>query len=179
MESVSPYSQSQYYQTERLERETPDDYEKRTWRDRISTNVDGYVFIQPMAFKKSLDAGAKFAGERIKGKGQATYSKRFLAGVLVVEPLVLPVKKTDVVGDWLFVPSDGVSGSGKRVPKCFPVIPSWKGTVEYLILDDGTINEDVFERTHREAGTFVGIGRFRPERGGFYGRYRATKFEWS
>ena len=40
------------------------------------------------------------------------------------------------------------------------------------------ITKEVFEEAVRYAGTAVGVGRFRPERGGFFGRYAVDKFEW-
>lgn len=75
------------------------------------------------------------------------------------------------------MPSDGVAGGGKRVDKCFPVIPQWQGTVTFYVLDE-TITEDVFRYHLEQAGSFVGIGRFRPRRGGFYGRFRVTDLKW-
>jgi len=58
-----------------------------------------------------------------------------------------------------------------------PVIPNWNGDVEYYVLDE-TITPDVFEKHLQEAGNFIGIGRFRPENGGFYGRYKVNKISW-
>jgi hypothetical protein len=96
---------------------------------------------------------------------------------MVMDALVLPIKKDDVPGEWYFVPSDGRPGGGKRVKKCFPVIREWHGEVTYYILDE-TITPEVFEVHLREAGSFIGIGRFRPENGGFYGRFGVKKVVW-
>jgi hypothetical protein len=73
--------------------------------------------------------------------------------------------------------SNGVRGSGKRVPRRFPEFGKWHGTAEFTILDD-IITRDVFETHVRAAGTVVGIGRFRPENGGTNGRFRPIEFEW-
>ena len=43
---------------------------------------------------------------------------------------------------------------------------------------DDTVTPEVFERHFREAGRFIGVGRFRPEKGGLNGRFQATKFSW-
>lgn len=115
LQSVSPYSQSRHYTTEKLSKEQPNDYEKRTWRDRLHVNEAGQVFIPPMAFKNCIAEAAKFLARQIPGKGKSTYTKHFEAGVLVIEPLVLPVMKADVQGEWLFLPADGKRGSGRRV----------------------------------------------------------------
>jgi hypothetical protein len=150
----------------------------RTWRERLSVTDDGHVFIPPMAFKKSLETAARFLSMGIKGRGKATYTKHFKAGVLVTDGLILPDVKDEVPGEVFFVPSDGRAGGGKRVKRKFPVIREWSGDVTYYILDE-TITPDVFAAHLKEAGNFIGIGRFRPENGGFYGRYAVDGIAWS
>lgn len=177
LKSIAPYSQSRYHDTPKLDKERPDDYEMRTWRERLSTTPDGHVFIPPMAFKKSLETAARFLGMQIKGRGKSTYTKHFKAGVLVTEGLVLDLKKDDVPGEVYFVPSDGKAGSGSRVKRKFPVIQDWAGEVQFFVLDE-TITEDIFATHLKEAGNFIGIGRFRPENGGFYGRFGVTSIHW-
>lgn len=178
LSSVSPYSQSRHHMTEKPEKETHADFEKRIWREKLHANKDGFVFIPPMAFKNCISECAKFTSRQIPGKGKATYTKHFEAGVLVPEPLVLPIKKDDVVGEWLFLPADGKRGSGRRVNKCYPVIPEWSGQVTFMILDD-TITKDVFKEHLEEAGRFIGIGRFRPRNNGYYGRFSVDDIKWS
>ena len=136
----------------------------------MHVNEEGFVLIPPMAFKNCLSEIAKFLGEQIPGKGKNTYTKHFEAGVMVVDPIVLPIKKDDVQGEWYFVPADGKRGSGKRVKKCFPVIREWSGELIAYILDD-TVTLEVYEKHLKEAGNFIGIGRFRPRNNGFYGRF--------
>ena len=177
LKSVSPYSQSRYHGTDKLDREIPKDYEARTWRERLHVNEDGYVFIPPMAFKNSLSEAAKFMSIQIPGKGKATYTKHFEAGILVTDPLVLPVKKDDVPGEWLFLPSDGKRGGGKRVEKCYPVIHEWSGDVTFYVLDE-IISEDVFREHLGRSGQFIGLGRFRPRNNGYYGRFEVEKVQW-
>jgi hypothetical protein len=178
IEGTTPYSQSRAHFTDKLEKEAADDYEKRTWRERMHVNDDGYVQIPPMAFKNCLSEAAKFLNMQIKGKGKSTYTKHFVSGVMVTEPMVLPSRKEDCLPEWLFVPADGVRGSGKRVLKCFPHLRQWGGAVEVHVLDDVITNE-VFERVMTEAGKFIGIGRFRPANNGFYGRFVVKRFDWS
>ncbi|MBF3874238.1 hypothetical protein [Burkholderia pseudomallei] len=177
IKGVSPYSQSKHYSTEKLPKELAKDYETRTWRDRLHATDDGTVFIPPMSFKNCLSEAAKFLSLQIPGKGKATYTKHFEAGVLVTDALHLNIKKDDVPGEWLFVPADGIRGSGKRVEKCFPVIHQWSGDVTFHILDE-TITRDVFEHVLTQAGAFIGIGRFRPRNNGFYGRFKLESLNW-
>jgi len=96
---------------------------------------------------------------------------------MVIENIVLKVKADNIKYEKLFVPSDGISGSGKRVFKHFPLIPSWEAWAEFAILDD-IIIKDVFKEHLQQAGMFIGIGRFRPQSNGAYGRFTVEKFEW-
>lgn len=176
--SISAYSQSKHYDEPKLDREIAKDYEVRTWRNRLHTDSDGKVFIPPMAFKNCLSEAAKFMSMQIPGKGKATYTKHFEAGVLVTDPLTLDIASKDVGGEWLFVPSNGQRGSGSRVSKCFPVIRQWSGDVTFHILDE-IITQDVFAMMLENAGKFIGIGRFRPRNNGFYGRFEIENIHWT
>ena len=49
---------------------------------------------------------------------------------------------------------------------------------EYLILDD-ILNEEVFLKVLQAAGQFIGIGRFRPQNKGYYGRFEVKSLEWA
>jgi hypothetical protein len=64
------------------------------------------------------------------------------------------------------------------VLRTFPVVPQWSGTLEVTVLDD-TIDKETFEKTIREAGLFIGVGRFRPRNGGFYGRFIVESVTWT
>lgn len=178
LKSTSPYSQSKHYTTPKLPKEGDSDYEARTWRDRLHVTQDGRVFVPPMSFKNCLSEAAKYLGIKIPGNGKATYTKNFEAGILVTDALILDVKVEDVKGEWLFVPSNGMRGSGKRVNKCFPVIHEWTGTVTFYVLDE-TITKDVFINHLKQAGAFIGIGRFRPRNNGFYGRFNVESVSWN
>lgn len=177
LESTSAYSQSRAHFAPAQEKEMPDDYEKRTWREKCHCDDDGNVFIPPMGFKQAIDAAAKFLGEKIKGKGQATWTKHFASGLLITTGIVLPLKKADTTPEWVYCNSDGVRGSGKRVMRCFPMIPKWSGKLTCHVLDD-LITRDIFERHLETAGNLVGIGRFRPQNGGFLGRFKVKGIEW-
>lgn len=180
LKSVSPYSQSRFYGADvpKKEKENAQDYEARTWRNRLHVNGDGFVFIPPMGFKNCISDAARFLGRQIPGKGKSTYTKHFGAGVLVVEGPVLGVKAEEVPGEWLMVPADGKRGGGKRVMKCFPFISEWQADVEFVVLDE-VITKEVFEEHLAEAGRFIGIGRFRPQNWGYYGRFSVESVSWS
>jgi hypothetical protein len=131
---------------------------------------DGMVFIPPAQFKLALAEAARYKSVQIPGKGKATYTKHFEAGVLCAKPLPLMVHIDKIEPFRVFVPADGKRGGGKRVWKHFPHVQQWAGTVEFMILDD-IINNEVFETHLVDAGQFVGIGFFRPRNNGYWGRF--------
>lgn len=171
--SQSPYSQGRPVVAEKSRDETYEDFEKRTWRERAHVNSAGYVYIPPTMFKNSIAEAAKYKSIQIPGKGKSTYTKHFEAGILCKEPLELPIKADDLIGENVFA---GM-GPGKRVWKTFPLIPEWSGDVEFLILDE-TITKEIFEQHLIDAGSFIGIGRWRPRNNGQYGRFRVKSISW-
>jgi hypothetical protein len=66
----------------------------------------------------------------------------------------------------------------KTVTKIFPTIDTWTGVAHFTIRGD-VITPEVFETMLTKAGVRIGIGAFRPERGGTRGQFRPTKFEWN
>lgn len=174
LKSRSPYSQGRHYDHEEaplLEKEGADAYERRTWRHRMHRDTKtGEVIIPPMAIKNCLSEAAKFLSIQIPGKGKATFTKHFEAGIMVIDPIRLGVKADDVPGESLFVPADGKRGSGRRVTRVFPFIAEWSGTTIIHVIDE-TITEDVLRRHLQEAGNLIGMGRFRPRNNGYYGRF--------
>ncbi len=180
LQSKSPYSQSKNIDKEthpEKPKEGKDDYENRCWRARMHATPDGFVEIPPTAFANTLKMSARRLQIQVPGKGKTQYTKYFEAGVMVAGALKLDILVKDVPRERLFVPSDGVPGSGKRVFRNFPRIDSWGGEVTFYVLDD-IITEDVFAKVLRSAGMLVGIGRFRPENRGFYGRFSVESLKW-
>lgn len=174
---LAPYSQSRQHDTEKLSQERMDDYEKRTWREKLNYDEAGTVYIPAMAFKQALDAAAKKMGLQIPGKGKSTFTKFFNSDVICEANVPLGVHKDAVEAVTINANADGVRGSGKRVKRTFPVINAWKAKASFMILDD-TVTPDVFERTLIAAGISIGVGRFRPEKGGLNGRFRPSNFKW-
>ena len=177
--SKAPYSPSKEkdHAFPRDKKESAADHEERTWRERTHYDEKRQIFIPPMAFKNCLSEAAKFLSVQIPGQGKATYTKHFEAGILIMEGIPLGISVDEVAGEWLFVPSDGRRGGGKRVWKCFPKISSWTGDLTAYILDD-KITKDVFEYHLQQAGSFIGVGRFRPRNNGFYGRFAVEDIIW-
>jgi hypothetical protein len=182
LRSATPYSASREHGTPKLEKETHDVYDLRTWRERLHVDGDNRVFIPAMAFKQAVDKAASMLGIQVPGRGKATYTKHFLAGCVVESDVVLtrdgkPVLKDDAQLQRIFANADGKRGSGKRVFRHYPVIPQWEGQARFVLLDE-QITKEVFERHLRESGQYVGVGRWRAEVGGMNGRFAVEKFAW-
>jgi hypothetical protein len=180
LESSSPLSFSRYIDPAmfpKKNKELPDDYEARIWMERAHHDEAGNIYIPGMMFKNCITGAAQYLSIQIPGKGKSTYSKNFKSGVLVLDPHIpINYHMKNVCGEWIFGSSTG-DNAGRRVKKCFPVFPKWEATVVFTIVDS-IITEDVFRAVLTQAGLLKGIGRFRPENGGFYGRFIVKSIQW-
>lgn len=174
---ISPLAQGKFVGEPKKEKELPKDFEARTWRHKMHFNADGSVFIPNFALKNCLSEAAKFMSIQIPGKGKSTYTKHFEAGVMVNDPMMIGVNQDEVESQLMFVPSDGIRGSNKRVEKYFPVIPAWNGKATFYILDE-IITEEVFLKHIDQAGKFIGLGSFRPRNNGYFGRFNVELLSW-
>lgn len=182
----SPLSFGRVIEIKKAKNESYDEYEERTWAEKAHKYEDGTLFIPAISMKHSLEGAAKWKGEKIAGKGKATYGKRFLQGIRVLENAVLKnpdtnaiLKAEDLEIIRLFSSSDGKTNSQSgKVWKWFPIVKKWKADFEVLILDT-EITKDVFESHLRAACEFVGLLRWRPANGGYNGMSKIIdlKFE--
>lgn len=184
LKSQSPIQFGKFYQVEKEDNENHDQFEKRTWRERAHYDPKtGEAFIPPMMFKKALESAGAFLGMKIPGKGQKTYTKHFLGGVMITEKVMLGVGREasngrpQIEGEWHHVPSDGKKGGSTRVMRCFPTVNEWEGILEVVILSD-EITPEVFKKHLNTAGMFIGIGVFRPASGGYYGRFEVADIQF-
>lgn len=164
-------------QTQREQNELHDDHERRTWRERLNLNKAGQVIISGYALKGAVLDAASYFSDKIRGQGAKTYSTKFQAAFRsdALEFLVLdgdgaPIKSEDVDGIWKFVPSDGKTGGSKRVMRCFPIINEWQLPCRFIITDE-IIDHDRVYRYLSAAGSYKGIGMWRPARKGDYGTF--------
>jgi len=184
LQSVSSYSQSRYLVEKKQPNEDYEDYEKRVWRDRAHTVLSGpdkgKVFIPPAAIKQAIDSAAKYLSIQVPGKGKTTYTKHFVSGVMCVKPIVLPITREDL--DYFAGPMSAKGEKGKAggsvVVRMYPMIHEWAGEVELHIFDN-VITKDVLRQVLETAGLNIGIGRYRPQNGGYNGRFEVTSIDWS
>lgn len=174
----SPYSQSRQHDDAWLEGESHDAYDARTWRSKMTLSLDGSsVVIPAMAIHLSLIAGAKYSKRKITGQGNATWTAKFASGIMVPEAPSLNIDPKTVTCLPISVNADGVRGSGKRVIRRFPMMNQWATSFDVWILDP-QITQAIFTEMFEQAAMFVGLGRFRPEKGGTNGRFEIVKVVW-
>jgi hypothetical protein len=180
----SPYSQSGFLdEVPMLDRESHEDYDARVWREHCTTNGSGQICIPAMAFKQTVDVAAFKTGMKVPGRRGATYRNFFASGffcngdVPIANGSALTKADADMTAIWASSTGRRGGSGGSRVKRRYPEFKKWHGVVEFTIVDD-IITPDIFEHHLKIAGVIVGIGRFRPENGGTYGRFRVANFEW-
>ena len=178
IKGISPLSQSRQHDAPFLEGEGRDAYDARTWREKMNISpMTGNVVIPAHGMHQAIIAAAKYTGKQIPGQGKKTWTAKFTTGIAILSEIDTGMKPDDGAVIVISANADGVRGSGKRVPRRFPIFYEWGATFDIHILDP-IITEPVFREMVEIAGMFVGIGRFRPEKGGQNGRFKITAIDW-
>lgn len=177
---ITPLSQSRQHDEPKLDGENHEDYDKRTWRHKLNTATrDGKptIVIPAHGLHQSIAAAAKYSKRQIPGQGKATWTAKFTAGITLLEDPALNIDPTTVDVVTISANADGIRGSGKRVPRRFPIMPEWSASFDVLVLDP-IITEEIFREMLEMSGMFIGLGRFRPEKGGTNGRFKISALVW-
>lgn len=177
LESLTPYSQSRKHDEPKLEGESPDDYNRRTWKAQALVE-SGTVHIAASGFHQCLVSAARYSKIQIPGQGKATWTRKFEAGIALFENIDLGIT-AETVTEFIdiYANADGVRGSGKRVMRRFPIFQKWSAQFDVHILDP-IITREIFADIVEIGGMFIGLGRYRPENGGTNGRFKLTELKW-
>ena len=174
IKGVSPLSCSRQHRTEFLDGESHEDYDQRTWREKANHDEDGIVFVPAMAFKQANDLAAKRLAIPDPDNKRANFTKYFVSDVICERNLSIGIHKDKMPSVTINANVDGVRGSGKRVPRTFPQTPTWGGETSFIVMEE-KIKPEILERVLTTAGRSIGVGQFRPERGGLNGRFEIVK----
>lgn len=168
---TSPYSQSKAITSVKPSQEPHDDFDRRVWKEHCHVDeATGRIFISAYAIKNCLSDSASFLSLKVPGKRSATFTKHFLAGLIVPQGVMLDTHIDKVECERLSCSADGKKNGSTRVWRTFPVIRKWEGEVPIVVLDE-TITQEVLQQHGEAAGMFIGLGRSRPRNGGSYGRF--------
>ena len=185
LRSTSPYSQSRKHDTPKLEGESANDHEERTWQERMHVRTVNKgkaterktVVIPASGFNQAMAAGAKFLNRKIEGQRNSTWTKHFVSGITVLGDVDLNISPDECRRQTINAHANGVRGSGTRVTRYFPTFDEWEATFEIMVLDP-LITEAIFTEVLEAAGLFIGVGQHRPEQLGTNGRWEVVNVDW-
>lgn len=132
---------------------------------------DGTIYQPSVHFISTMKkAGAKY---QIPGQGKLTYKNLIGSGAVLVTPDAIPHRNQQFEVDVRPVVVPSTRG---RVARRRPVFKNWslKFNIEY---DEDELSASTIKEILDYAGTRVGIGDFRPEKGGPFGRFMVTSFK--
>lgn len=179
---TAPLTQSRFHDTPKLKGELAHDYDQRTYLNRLHI-YENQVSIPTAGMHQSIVAAAKYSKRQIPGQGKATWTAKFQSGIQMASKLLLtrdgkPIGKDNVSMIDVYANADGVRGSGKRVMRRFPQIDvGWECTFDVVVLDP-IITQEIMQEFVTLAGTFIGVGQYRPCNGGDNGRFQLVKTIW-
>lgn len=126
-----------------------------------------------------------FAGQKVKnGKKQISTAKTTtLFELLTLQNVSLPLHngQADAKGDlpWIVDKRKGIGNQAKTpTAVCIirPKFPHWEFDCE-IMYDEKRVNGDVVRQLFNTAGSSEGLGSFRPNKKGPFGRFEVTKWE--
>ncbi len=170
LKSLTPYGQGRHHDSPKLERELHDAYDQRTVLQKLHTSL-GKVMIPPMAFKLCLEDTARYLKMQIPGRGKETYTKNFTQGVMFNEPVLLEQEPEKCRIERVFTLSQPGKRDGGRVWKYFPVLDAWEAVVPFVVIDE-MLTHEVLKRHFEIGGMITGIGVWRPQKGGMWGKFK-------
>ena len=144
-----------------VKKEDPEDKFYKTPEGEIytpSTHISGML----------IGSGKNF---KIQGKSRQTYSK-LMGSSVEVEPDVIIHKNQK----WEVFSISGVNPSTKGRRMIYrPMMKNWE--IDFKIKFDDDIPIEVIKSILDYGGQYVGIGDWRPEKKGKYGKFMVTKFK--
>jgi len=131
---------------------------------------DGTVYQPGIHVERMLSESAK--NYKIKGKGKSTYSKIF-GSAITVAPDAIP----HLIKDWKVNAQNVVIPSTKGRVMCYRAeFPKWVLEFTIQVLDD-QIPLEVVKQVIEYGGIYNGLGDFRPQKKGKFGKFMVTRFE--
>lgn len=137
--------------------------EKALYRDE-----QGVIYEPASHLEGALKEASKTL--KIPGRRGATYSK-LIGSAVSIDPDAIPHKIQEYEID-----SRPVVVQRSRVIRYRPLFKNWELAFEIIVADE-QIPTEVIKQALDHAGLYVGIGDFRPGRGGKFGKFMVTSFK--
>ena len=151
-----------------VEKTASTNWEKEALK-KLYIDADGKIYQPSNHIERALiEAGKKI---KMKGSGKATYSKIF-GSMVSVEPfeLILEPQTYEIHKSLVVIPS-----TKGRVARYRPSFKKWK--LKFEVLFEEEIPAPVIKEALEIAGRYSGIGDWRPEKKGKFGKFQVTKFK--
>jgi len=151
-----------------VEKHASTDWEKQALQ-KIYIDADGKIYQPSTHIEQALmEAGKKI---KMKGAGKATYSKPF-GSMVSVEEAEIPHEITDYEIHKSLVVIPTTKG---RIARYRPMFKKWK--LNFHILFEDEIPADVLKEALEIAGRYSGLGDWRPEKKGKFGKFQVTSWK--
>lgn len=138
--------------------------------DKLYLDEKKKVLLPSVYLKNSITEASKQF--KIIGKGKATYSK-IVASTVDVMPFMIELDS----GKFEVFRISAVNPMTKgRMMTERPRFNKWKAEFE-LVLNDPAVPTSVINEILEHAGKYVGVGDWRPEKKGMFGKFMITSFK--
>ena len=138
--------------------------------DKLYTDENGKAQLPAVYLKNSIvEASKQF---KIVGKGKSTYSK-LVASTVEIEPFYIELN----AGKYEVFRISAVNPMTKgRMMTERPKFNKWSASFE-IILNDEAVPNSVMNEILEHAGKYVGVGDWRPQTKGMFGKFMITSFK--
>lgn len=137
--------------------------------DKLYTDAKGNPYIPSNYIRGALVEAGKSV--QIQGKRKATYSK-LMGSVVSVSEDAIPLNPNKWVPYTISAVNPMTRG---RMSVTRPKFDTWG--LKFILISTDDIPEDKMAVILEEAGKFVGIGDWRPQKKGMFGKFIVTKFK--
>lgn len=143
---------------------------EQQYEEKQYKNEKGELFMPDTHIKGCLiEAGKNI---KVKGKGKATYSK-IIGYAVIVTPGQILHKKTHLDKHTVLTVNPNTKG---RNATCRPMLNDWEVDFQ-LEYDSDEVPLEVLKEALDYAGKRVGVGDWRPQKKGTFGRFIVTNFK--
>ena len=137
---------------------------------RFYTDKNMNICTPGIHIERSLIAAGKKL--RVKGAGKATYSKIFGSMLSVSPDLIIHQFQEYTVHKSLVV----IPSTKGRILRCRPMLERWQ--LDFTVsVEEEDISDEVVKEALKIAGKFCGIGDWRPEKAGKFGKFETISFK--
>ena len=138
--------------------------------DKLYQDEEGKTQLPAVYIKNCITEASKQF--KIVGKGKSTYSK-LVASTVDIEPfyIMLDAKKYEVFR----ISAVNPMTKGRMMTER-PRYNKWKASFE-ILLNDPAVPVSVINEILEHAGKYVGVGDWRPEKKGMFGKFMITSFK--